>query len=102
MRLPKQELARPDGSPKDVDREFALIFAVAHERRTFFAMENLREFLPAAYAAAPDPHALEESLEHDDDSADDADLFHAVNGAAARFSPPSYEIFLLLGTSPAD
>ena len=32
-----QELARPDGSPTDVDREFVAMYWVAHERMTFYA-----------------------------------------------------------------
>ena len=32
-----QELAHPDGSPTDVDREFVAMYWVAHERMTFYA-----------------------------------------------------------------
>lgn len=39
-----QELARPDGSPTDVDREFVVMYWVAHERMTFYA--GLRTSFP--------------------------------------------------------
>jgi hypothetical protein len=77
-----QELALPDGSPRDVDREFALMFTVAHEQQTFYAMDNIRDFLPSYYASA-EPETLQESLDEDDDDSDDgySDLYPSINGA---------------------
>ncbi len=72
-----QELAREDGSPKDVDREFALMFAVAHEIKTFFSAENLAVFLPGSpYANLTDTDLddAQLSLMDEDDSDDEADL----------------------------
>lgn len=79
-----QELARPDGSPRDVDREFAMMFAVAHERKTFFSAENLATFLPnSSYSnlTAEELLDLHSNLLDEDDSENDADLFYAINGA---------------------
>ena len=77
-----QELARPDGSPRDVDREFALMFAVAHERKTFFSAENVAKFLPGTTLAnSTDQDDLETMLMDSDDSENESDLFYAINGA---------------------
>jgi hypothetical protein len=81
MFLHLQELARPDGSPADVDGEFALMFAVAHERKTFFSAENLETFLPGLTGAnSTDLDDLQSMLMDADDSEDDSDLFYAING----------------------
>ncbi len=84
-----QELAREDGSPKDVDREFALMFAVAHEKKTFFSAENLAVFLPGSqYSAfsAADLDDVHMALIDADDSEDEADLYYAINGALYKSS----------------
>ena len=81
MFLHLQELARPDGSPADVDREFTLMFAVAHERKTFFSAENLATFLPGLTGAnSTDLDDLQSMLMDADDSEDESDLFYAING----------------------
>ncbi|CAL8466619.1 g6155 [Coccomyxa elongata] len=79
----RKELAREDGSPKDVDREFALMFAVAHETKTFFSAENLAVFLPGSpYSnlTGEDLDDVQLSLMDTDDSEDAADLYYAING----------------------
>lgn len=84
-----QELAREDGSPKDVDREFALMFAVAHETKTFFSAENLAVFLPGSQYSALNAADLDDvrlSLMDADDSEDEADLYYAINGSISQCS----------------
>jgi len=44
--------ARPDGSPKDVDREFVTLFSILDESLSHYAVVNTRLFAPGTVAAA--------------------------------------------------
>ena len=48
-----QGKARPDGSPKDIDKEFVLMYSIAHEHKSFFALGNYLKFLPGARGHCP-------------------------------------------------
>jgi FtsP/CotA-like multicopper oxidase with cupredoxin domain len=40
----RRGMARPDGSPKDVDREFVTLFGSFNENKTHFTAENLKRY----------------------------------------------------------
>jgi FtsP/CotA-like multicopper oxidase with cupredoxin domain len=42
----RQGMARPDGTPKDVDREFATLFMIFDENNSWFINQNLKRFVP--------------------------------------------------------
>jgi hephaestin len=63
-------MARPDGSPKDVDREIFVLFSVMNENASPFLAENVRRF-----AKPPYPHDL-----GDDDDFNESNLMHSING----------------------
>lgn len=46
--------ARPDGSPKDVDREFVALFSIFDETVSEYSVVNTRLFAPGTAAAATD------------------------------------------------
>jgi FtsP/CotA-like multicopper oxidase with cupredoxin domain len=60
-------MARPDGSPRDVDREVFDLFSVMNENQSPYLDENVRRF--AQPPPAPDDEGFEES-----------NLMHSVNG----------------------
>jgi FtsP/CotA-like multicopper oxidase with cupredoxin domain len=62
-------MARSDGSPKDVDREFFVLFSVMNENQSPFLVENLHRF-----AEKPYPTDL------DDDDFTESNLMHSING----------------------
>ncbi len=47
-------LGRPDGSPKDVDREIVALFEIMDENRSPYLEENLRRFAQPPYPARDD------------------------------------------------
>ncbi len=59
-----QELARPDGSPTDVDREFVAMYWVAHERMTFYAGPPIDPCLCAGFNLPLIMHALPSCMIH--------------------------------------
>ena len=75
-----QGKARPDGSPKDIDREFVLMYSIAHERRSFFALGNYLRFLPQLADTAAKKRTLADELA-EDDSDDYGDIYYTINGA---------------------
>jgi hephaestin len=69
-------LARPDGSPKDVDRQFVTLFMVADENQSPYLRRNMRQFLSARgkrqrtdLASLPGDEEFQES-----------NLMHSING----------------------
>jgi len=68
MEITAQGMARPDGGPKDVDREFFELFSVMNENNSPFLHENLRRFAQAPY---PNP---------DDEEFQESNLMHSING----------------------
>jgi manganese oxidase len=61
-------MARPDGSPADVDREFVTLFTVFDENVSWLLDENVERFIEGP---APDP---------DDETFVEGNLMHAING----------------------
>jgi manganese oxidase len=61
--------ARPDGSPKDVDRQFVTLFTVFDENRSPYLDLNIRTF-------AGDPG----KVDPDDEEFHESNLMHSING----------------------
>lgn len=61
--------ARPDGSPKDVDREIFSLFMVVDENQSPYLRRNIRR-----YARSPT------SVDVDDEAFQESNLMHAING----------------------
>ncbi len=67
MAVTARGMARPDGSPKDVDREVFALYAVMNENQSPYLRENIRRFV--TIPPAPDDEGFEES-----------NLMHSING----------------------
>ena len=61
--------ARPDGSPRDVDRQFVTLFTVFDENRSPYLDLNIQTF-------AGDPA----SVDKEDEDFHESNLMHAING----------------------
>jgi hypothetical protein len=61
--------ARPDGSPKDIDRQFVTLFTVFDENRSPYLDLNIQTF-------AGDPG----SVDKDDEGFIESNLMHSING----------------------
>ncbi|MGH3139712.1 MAG: multicopper oxidase domain-containing protein [Gaiellales bacterium] len=68
MEITRRGMARPDGSPKDVDREIFALFSVMNENQSPFLEANIKRF---AQPPAPDP---------DDEDFQESNLMHSING----------------------
>ncbi|HEY7017487.1 MAG TPA: multicopper oxidase domain-containing protein [Gaiellaceae bacterium] len=68
MEITRRGMARPDGSPKDVDREVFALFSVMNENASPFLQANIDRF---ALPPAPDP---------DDEDFQESNLMHSING----------------------
>lgn len=62
--------AKPDGSPKDVDREFVTMFLVSDENQSFHLEENIHEHIGTITDTA--------ELEHEE--FEESNLMHGING----------------------
>jgi manganese oxidase len=69
MIITKQGMAREDGSPKDVDREFVTLYTVFDENASLYIDDNIKTF-----ASAPS------SVDPEDDDFIESNLMHSVNG----------------------
>jgi multicopper oxidase len=69
IEITRRGMARPDGSPKDVDRELFVLFSVMNENASPFIGTNLRRF-----ARPPFPTDL------DDEGFGESNLMHSING----------------------
>ena len=67
MVVTRRGMARADGSPKDVDREFVTLFSIINENESRFLPRNSRHIAPLGKRG--DPDEFEES-----------NLMHAING----------------------
>jgi FtsP/CotA-like multicopper oxidase with cupredoxin domain len=65
----RRGMAKPDGSPSDVDREFVTMFSVLNENESPYLDENIRR-----YTGKP------ASVNVDDDGFIESNLMHSVNG----------------------
>ena len=68
MEITARGMARPDGSPKDVDREFFALFSVMNENESPYLEQNLHRF-----AEPPFPDL-------DDEDFEESNLMHSING----------------------
>ena len=71
----KRGLARPDGSPNDVDREFVTLFSIVNENTSGHLDENIRRFMGA------------KPPKKDDEGFTESNLMHAVNGTVFGHLP---------------
>ena len=69
MIVTRADMARADGTPTDVDREFALQFEVSDENASPYLERNIKAF--AGIPAAVDP---------DDGDFQESNLMHSING----------------------
>jgi hypothetical protein len=70
--------ANDDGSPKDVDREYVLSFAILDEGGSFLLETNMARFLPRALSR----NATRAKALMEDDGFKEANLKHSINGCA--------------------
>jgi manganese oxidase len=68
MEITRRGMARPDGSPKDVDREVFALFAVMNENASPFLDRNIHRFAQPPF---PDP---------EDEDFEESNLMHSING----------------------
>jgi manganese oxidase len=68
IEITRRGMARPDGSPKDVDQEVFALFSVMNENASPFLRENIDKF---ASPPAPDP---------DDEEFQESNLMHSIDG----------------------
>jgi FtsP/CotA-like multicopper oxidase with cupredoxin domain len=67
--ITRRGMARPDGSPEDVDRELVTYFSVIDENESWFLERNIERY-------AGDPA----SVDPDDEEFRESNLMHSVNG----------------------
>src|SRR5207253_9219041 len=65
----RRGMARPDGSPRDVDRELVTMFMVSDENRSPWLDDNVR-----TYASSP------QTVRRDDPDFVESNKMHAING----------------------
>ena len=66
--ITRRGMARPDGSPKDVDREVFALYSVMNENQSPFLDRNIHRF---AHPPFPDP---------EDEDFEESNLMHSING----------------------
>jgi FtsP/CotA-like multicopper oxidase with cupredoxin domain len=69
MIVTRADMARPDGTPTDVDREFALPFRVSDEKASPYLDRNI-----TAYAGTPG------AVDREDGDFHEGNLMHTING----------------------
>jgi FtsP/CotA-like multicopper oxidase with cupredoxin domain len=72
--------ARPDGSPRDVDREFVTLYDIFDESRSRLAGKNTRVLVYPNTPGSEGIANLSGGDADDIDGANDANLFHTING----------------------
>ena len=70
IEITSRGMARPDGSPKDVDRQIFVLFSVMNENQSPFLTENIHRFAKPPFPKDPDA----------DDDFDESNLMHSING----------------------
>jgi FtsP/CotA-like multicopper oxidase with cupredoxin domain len=70
IEITRRGMARPDGSPKDVDRELFVLFSVMNEGGSPLLGDNLNRFAKAPLPKDPD----------EDDEFGESNLMHSING----------------------
>jgi manganese oxidase len=64
MEVTARGMARPDGSPKDVDREVFELFSVMNENNSPYLQQNVTKFAQQPYVPVDDPDFYESNLMH--------------------------------------
>jgi hypothetical protein len=64
MAITARGMARPDGSPKDVDQEIFELFSVMNENNSPYLTTNTQRFAAKPYPAADDEDFIESNLMH--------------------------------------
>lgn len=64
-----KDKAKPDGSPKDIDREFVTLLSVIDENQSWYLSQNIQTY--AGEPAKVDP---------EDDEFQESNLMHSING----------------------
>ena len=67
--ITRKGMARPDGSPRDVDREFVALYTVLDENSSLYIDDNIQN-----YTGDPD------SVDAESDEFIESNLMHSVNG----------------------
>jgi hephaestin len=70
IEITRQGMARPDGSPQDVDREIFALFEVMNENASPYLRENLHRFAKPPFPKDPD----------EDEEFGESNLMHSING----------------------
>jgi hephaestin len=82
--IAKQGMARPDGSPTDVDRQFVTLFMVSDENQSPYLRRNIRRYVrvPPAHPPHPGSDAIANDLRElpGDEDFEESNLKHAING----------------------
>ena len=73
----RPEMARPDGTPEDVDRELVSTYWVVDENQSRYLARNIRR-----YAGRPG------SVDPDDEEFAESNLMHSINGYVYGNGPP--------------
>jgi FtsP/CotA-like multicopper oxidase with cupredoxin domain len=67
--ITRRGMARPDGTPKDVDREVVTLFKIFDENTSWYLDQNIR-----TYTGQPSP------VKKDDEEFEESNLMHTING----------------------
>lgn len=67
--ITKHGMARPDGSPSDVDREFVTLYTVFDENSSLYIDDNIKKF-----------PTRPKTVKADDDEFIESNLMHSING----------------------
>lgn len=73
--ITKPSMARADGTPRDVDREFVNLFTVFDENRSPYIDHNIQKYIADEGNLFTDPEMLKE-----DGDFQESNLMHSVNG----------------------
>src|SRR5581483_3540969 len=65
--------AKPDGSPKDIDREFVTMFEVSDENQSSYLNLNIDKFTTK-------PAQAHQQAEEGDEGFSESNLMHSING----------------------
>jgi hephaestin len=75
--ITRRGMARPDGTPKDVDREVITLFKIFDENNSWYLDQNIR-----TYAGQPG------RVKTDDEELEESNLMHTINGYVFGNMPP--------------
>ncbi len=73
--ITRPSMARADGTPRDVDREFVNLFTVFDEKRSPYIDQNIQTYISDVGNLFTDPEALKE-----DGDFQESNLMHSING----------------------